>query len=311
MICSRRAPAPGASIDIKKMDGDMNNFYRNMTLALPLAACLTTLAHAQETLATHESPRNWNDTSIGARYANDFYFPGSDAKVTQKIGALTTVGGFNYGTYVFNVDFLVSDENNPSVGSNRGAQEVYSVGRVDFDANKVLGHAVAFGPVKDMGLTIGYEFSSKDDAFASRARMLVLGPSMQFAVPRGYLTAMIGARTETNYNGIVHADVHYDTAAHAESSWMIPFSVGSVPVAFKGFIAVTGPKGNDGFHQPTKTEILTRPALLFDLGALAGHPRTFYAGPGYEYWYNMFGTPASQKVGTRRSAVTLVGEIHF
>lgn len=289
----------------------MHNFYRTIKRALPLALCLTSLAQAQETLATHESPRNWNDTSIGARYSDDFYFPGSDHKVTQKIGALTTVGGFNYGTYVFNVDFLVSDKYNPSVGSDRGAQEVYSVGRVDFDANKVLGHPVAFGPVKDVGLTVGYEFSSKDDAYASRARMLVLGPSVQFAVPRGYLTAMIGARTETNYNGIVHSDVHFDTAAHGESSWLIPFNVGPVPAMFKGFISVTGPKGKDGFHTETRTEVLSRPAILFDIGALAGHPRTFYAGPGYEYWHNMFGTPASETVGTHRSAFTLVGEIHF
>ena len=288
----------------------MKKIYGIAALAA-LATCVGTSAYAQETLATHESPHNWNDTAIGFRYSNDFYFPGSDEKVTQKIGVLTTVGGFNLGTYVFNVDFLVSDENNPSAGSDRGAQEVYSVGRVDFDANKVLGHPIAFGPVKDVGLTTGYEFSSKDDAFGSRARMLVLGPSVQFAIPRGYWNAMIGARTETNYNAIVHSEVHYDTAAHAESSWMIPFNIGSVPVVFKGFISVTGPKGNDGFHVPTKTEILTRPALLFDIGALAGHPRTLFAGPGFEYWHNEFGTPSSENVGTKRSAVTFVAELHF
>jgi nucleoside-specific outer membrane channel protein Tsx len=291
------------------MDGDMKNNFRSTMLATLLAASVG--ASAQETLATHESSHNWNDTAVGFRYSDDFYFPGSDEKVTQKIGVLTTVGGFKFGTYVFNVDFLVSDEHNPSAGSNRGAQEVYSVGRVDFDANKVFGHPLSFGVIKDVGLTTGYEFSSKDDAFGSRARMLVLGPSVQFAVPRGYWNAMIGARTETNYNAIVHSEVHYDTAAHAETSWMFPFNVGAVPLVFKGFISVTGPKGDDGFHIPTKTEILARPALLVDVGALAGHPRTFYAGPGFEYWHNEFGTPSSENVGTRRSAVTFVAEAHF
>jgi len=292
----------------------MTNLSRKARLGLPAAfliGSLTCSAHAQETIEPHGPPGNWNDSYIGARYSDDFYFPGSAEKVAQKIGFITTAGGFKYGSYVFNADFLVSDKNNPEAGGTRGAQEVYSVGRVDFSAARVFGHPIGGGFVRDIGLTTGYEFSAKDDAFANRARMLVLGPSVQFAVPRGYWNAMIGWRTENNYNGIVHKDVDYDTAAHAESSWMIPFHLGPAPVVFKGFISVTGPKGLDGFHTETKTEVLTRMSWLFDVGALAGHPRTFYLGPGYEYWHNMFGTPPAETRGTKRSAATVVGEIHF
>jgi hypothetical protein len=284
---------------------------RKATLGLSLAFCIGACAQAQETVEPHGPPGNWNDTYIGARYSDNFRFPGSAAKVTQKIGFLTTAGGFKYGTYVFNADFLVSDKNNPEAGGTRGAQEVYSVGRVDFSASRVFGHSVGGGIVRDVGLTTGYEFSAKDDAFANRARMLVLGPSVLFAVPRGYWNAMVGWRTENNYNGIVHADVKYDTAAHAETAWMIPFGLGPAPVVFKGFLSLTGPKGKDGFHRETTTETLTRMSLLVDVGALAGHPRTFYFGPGYEYWRNMFGTPPGEAPGTKRSAFTLVGEIHF
>jgi hypothetical protein len=295
----------------------MTNFSRCAKLGIPLALCFSTLACAQETAepaappVPHTQSGNWNDTYIGARYSDDFYFPGSASKVAQKIGFLATAGGFKYGTYVFNADYLVSDENNPEVGGKNGAQEIYSVGRVDFSAGKVLGHPIGLGFIRDVGVTTGFEFSSKNDAFASRARMLVLGPSVQFAVPRGYWNAMVGWRTESNYNGIVHADVDYKTAAHAESSWLIPFNVGPTSLTFKGFVTATGPKGKDGFHAETETEVLARMSWLFDVGALAGHPRTFYAGPGYEYWHNMFGTPASQKAGTKRSAATVVAEIHF
>ena len=87
--------------------------------------------------------------------------------------------------------------------------------------------------------------------------------------------------------------------------------LGPAPVVFKGFLSLTGPKGQDGFHTETKTEVLTRMSLLVDVGALAGHPRSFYFGPGYEYWHNMFGTPPTEAAGTRRSAFTLVGEVHF
>jgi hypothetical protein len=301
----------------------MTKFSRSAKLGIPLAFCFTTLAslaslaHGQETVAPAVPPgpdahgSNYNDTYIGFRYSDDLYFPGSAEKVKQKIGFLTTAGTFAYGKYVFNVDYLVSDENNPEAGGTRGAQETYSVGRVDFSASRVLGHPVGFGIFRDFGVTTGFEFSSKNDAFENRARMLVLGPSVQFAVPRGYWNAMIGWRTESNYNGIVHRDVDYDTAAHAESSWLIPFNLGPASTVFKGFITATGPKGKDGFHVETRTEVLARMSLLFDIGALAGHPRTFYAGPGYEYWHNMFGTSADENVGTKRSAATVVAEIHF
>ena len=293
----------------------MNNTFtlaRGIKFGVTLAACISTLSQAQEAPVTHGPTGNWNDTMVRLRYADDLHFPGSANKVTQKIGVLTTVGGFKYGSYVFNVDFLVSDKNNPAAGSTtEGAQEVYSVGRATWSAGKILGHPVAFGPIRDVGLTTGYEFSSKNDAFEARSRMLVVGPSVDFAVPRGYWNATIGWRSETNYNGIVHKEVVYDTVAHLDSAWMIPFQLGAVPTVFKGFASITAPKGLDGFHAQTRTEVLTRMSLLVDVGALAGHPRTFYVGPGYEYWNNMFGTPASAKPGTHRSAAMLVGEIHF
>lgn len=297
---------------------------RSAALGLALAVSFISLAHGQESVsedsqardsvstnASHQMPTNWNDTSIGMRYARDFYFPGSDQKVTQRIGTLNTVGGFKLGSYMFNVDYLVSDGNNPEANGTQGAQEVYSVGHIDWSASKILGRPVSFGVIRDVGFRTGYEFSSKNDAYGSRARMLVLGPAVEFAVPRGYWNLMAGMRTESNYNGITHANVEYDNAWHIESSWMLPFNVGRVPTVFKGFLSMTGPKGADGFHVQTKTETLARMAILFDVGAIAGYPKTFYMGPGYEFWNNMFGTPPAEAKGTHRSAPTLVAEFHF
>ncbi|QIL82250.1 outer envelope protein [Diaphorobacter sp. HDW4A] len=282
-----------------------------IAMAMAMAFCFSTLSHAQEAQENHAPPTNWNDTFVGARYGTDFYFPGSDHKVAQKIGTLATVGGFKYGSYIFNVDYLVSDQYNPEANGTKGAQDVYSVGRVDWSAGKILGQQVGFGFVRDVGFTTGFEFGAKNDLYGSRARMLVLGPSVNFAVPRGYWNAMAGLRTESNHNGIAQVDITYKTAWHLESSWLTPFNVGSVPMVFKGFASVTGPKGKDGFHQQTKTEVLARASALFDVGALMGSPRTFYIGPAYEYWKNMYGTPPSEAAGTKRSAFMLVGEIHF
>lgn len=295
-------------------------FKFNQTLVGTFAACFSLLAAAQEApgshapteaAGSHAPAANWNDTFVGARYATDFHFPGSDAKVTQAIGTLTTTGASRLGNYFFNVDYLVSDHNNPESGGTHGAQEVYSVGHFEWTAGKVLGAPISFGPVRDLGLTTGYEFGAKDDAFQQRARMAVLGLTADFAVPHGYWNLTLGARTEKNYNGIVHKDVNYDTAWHVDSAWMLPFNAASASLVFKGFVAITGPKGLDGFHQETKTETLARTALMLDAGALTGHPRSVYVGLGYEYWHNMFGTSAAEAAGTHRSAPVLQGEIHF
>ncbi|WP_066738670.1 hypothetical protein [Cupriavidus sp. D384] len=288
-------------------------------LGLALACCLATPGHAEDIPAPapnapppgYVQPVNWNDTYLGYRWAPNSYFPGSDHKVVQNIGFLNTVGGFKYGSYFFNVEYLVSDKNNPEANGTGGAQEIYSVGRVAWSASKILGRPLDYGVIHDAGLVTGFDFSAKNDAFGNRARMFILGPSIDFAVPRGFWNVMLGLRTESNHNGISHTDVTYSTAFHAESTWNVPFHVASAPLVFKGFVSLTGPKGKDGFHTETKTELLMRTSLLLDVGALAGHPRVVYMGPGYEYWHNMFGTPSSEAPGTLRSQVMLVTEVHF
>jgi hypothetical protein len=141
--------------------------------------------------------------------------------------------------------------------------------------------------------------------------MIVFGPTIEFALPRGFLNLTAGLRTESNHNGITGVDVHFNTAWHIESSWLFPFRVGPLPLVLRGFASMTGPKGKDGFGVQTTTEFLTRVSLLADLGSFAGHPRAVYAGVGYEYWHHMYGTPTSETVGTITSAPMLIAEIHF
>jgi hypothetical protein len=259
-------------------------------------------------------PVSWNDTFIGYRVGSNFHYPGVPDKVTQNIGYLTTTGGFKFGSYAFNVDYLVSNSANPEVGgpSAGGAQEVYSVGRVTLSASKIFGKQINIGGViRDVGLTGGYEFGAKNDAYAQRARMVVFGPTVEFALPRGFWNLTAGFRTESNHNGIVGVDVHYNAAWHVESTWLYPFRVGPVPLMFRGFASVTGPKGKDGFGVQTTTEFLTRAALLADVGSFVGHPRTVYVGVGYEYWYHMYGSPTRETVSTITSVPMFQAEIHF
>ncbi|RKP57602.1 hypothetical protein D7S86_06525 [Pararobbsia silviterrae] len=283
------------------------------TPPLPLQAAPNGAAPPATVGESNEPPAIWNDTYLGYRWGTNFHYPGIDSSVMQNIGSLTTLGGFRFGSYVFNADYLISNAANPEAGGpqNGGAQEVYSVGRVEFSAGKILGRYVGAGFIRDYGLTVGYEFGVKNDAYAERARMLVVGPTIEFNIPHGYWNLTAGVRTESNHNGIMGVDVHFNPAWHIESSWLYPFRVGPVPLVFRGFAGLTGPKGRDGFGVETTTELLTRVALMADVGSFAGHPRTFYAGVGYEYWLHMYGTPAKEAPGTITSAPMLMAEIHF
>ncbi len=320
------------------------------TLAASLALCFGGVAHAQDAAAPADNthlppaqeqhgapPTNWNDTFVGYRYSNNFHFPGSAAKVAQNIGSLTTTGGFGLGSYFFNVDYLQSDRNNPEASANgvngvgtHGADETSSVGHVEWSGSKILHQHLGFGFIRDLGVTTGYEWGTKDDQFEQRAKMWMLGLTSEFAVP-GYWNLTVGARNEQNYNGITGVDLHYKTAWHVDSAWMIPINGAPVPLVFKGFVAVTGPKGEDGFDvstgvpEKTTTETLLRTSLLVDVGSLIGHPKALYIGPGYEYWNHMFGAPSQTgafnpttfqttpvaNVGIKRSAAVFVAEAHF
>ena len=327
-----------------------SNITARTTLAASLALCFGGAAHAQDAAAPADNthlppaqeqhgapPTNWNDTFVGYRYSNNFHFPGSAAKVAQNIGSLTTTGGFGLGSYYFNVDYLQSDRNNPEASANgvngvgtHGADETYSVGHVEWSGSKILRQHLGFGFIRDLGVTTGYEWGTKDDQFEQRAKMWMLGLTAEFAVP-GYWNLTVGARNEQNYNGITGVDLHYKTAWHVDSAWMIPINGAPVPLVFKGFVALTGPKGQDGFDvstgvpEKTTTETLLRTSLLVDVGSLIGHPKALYIGPGYEYWNHMFGAPSQTgsfnsttfqttpvaNVGIKRSAAVFVAEAHF
>ncbi|MEM5311138.1 hypothetical protein VSR72_05175 [Paraburkholderia sp. JHI869] len=313
-----------AQTDSKAPDAPLNPAAAPLTLS----QASTVTAPLSPPPGLYAPPTSWNDTYLGYRVGTDFYYPGvrtqagAPAKITQNIGYLTTTGGFRFGSYAFNVDYLVSSMANPEAGPTNaygyptpgsgGAQELYSVGRVSFSASKIFGKSFSYGFMRDFGLTIGYEFGTKNDAYAERARMVVVGPTIDLAIPNGFWNITLGVRTESNHNGIENVEVHFNPAVHLESSWLYPFRIGPVPLVFKGFASVTGPKGKDGFGVQTTTEFLTRAYLLADLGSFAGHPRTVYAGLGYEYWHNMYGTPASEQPGTTQTSVPMfVAEVHF
>jgi hypothetical protein len=106
--------------------------------------------------------------------------------------------------------------------------------------------------------------------------------------------------------------VHFKDTAALEAAWLIPFALG-LPAKLQGFLDYTGEKGRDGTGAQTKPETLLEIALMWDVGSAAGHKDTVFAGVGYQYWKNKFGSDSSQDPtgGSTAKVPQLELEWHF
>lgn len=244
------------------------------------------------------SAADWSDTALGFRYGTQFAEPydnnddGSRKDISKDIWSLTHVSGYKYGTNFFNADILLSNGADPGGGvpGNAGAQEVYIVYRSLLDMGKITGNDFKYGFMRGWGVTLGFDVNTKNDGYASKKRMLVVGPTVMLDVP-GYMNASVLLFDESNApNGV--SRYHYKDHAAFETDWGIP--LGSMPLAFNGYFLYIGSKGLNEFGGPTAPETHFDGQVMLDLGALgAGAKKTFYVGLEYEYWRNKFGNPTT------------------
>ena len=281
-------------------------FKRSAILAL-LAGCACTAAHAAD----------WSDTSLSYRYGTKFAEPFNNQDIAKNIVNLSGVSGYKYGTNFFSVDFLMSDDKDPSsVGAKSGAHEAYALYRHTLDLGKVTGNNYAFGPVRGMGVTAGLDFHSKTDAgYNSKRRMLVAGPALMFAVP-GFLNVSLLALWESNapYNGYSNTAVdryRYKTHPMLTAAWGIPIGAG-IPLSFEGFANFIGTKGKDEFGGDTATETNIDMQIMYDVGAAIGSGKNvFKVGVEYQYWKNKFGNSDHNNPGATAKTPMIRAEYHF
>lgn len=263
-------------------------------------------------VAPQVSAANWSDTFVGYRYGTQFTEPANDKKIEKHILSLTHVSGYDYGQNFFNLDLLQSDENDPANGDQKGegdgAFEAYLTYRHQLHLGKVFDADLSFGPVKEVALSGGFDLNTKNTAFGPRKQLLLVGPTLKFDVPKGFLDVSAFYAHERNRNGFKPAgqkDVTFSDYTVYNVSWGLPFDVGAVPMKFQGFANYNTAKG-----QGTDYEILARPSLMVDVGQLAfNKSNTVWAGVGYEYWNNKFGNQGMPGVDTHATTFNL--EWHF
>ena len=261
---------------------------RLFTVSALMTTAFTQMVHAAD----------WSDTYIGYRTGNKYAEPFGSNDITKNIVGLTHASGYKYGTNFFNVDLLMSDDKDPAgAGSSNGAHEVYIVYRNTLDLEKISGTSLKFGPVRGLGVTLGFDANSKTDAgYNSKKRMLVAGPTVMFDVP-GFLNVSLLLLNESNapYNSFTNVSTpRYTYKAHpmVTAAWAIPVSK-DVPLTFEGFANFIASKGTNEFGGDTATETNIDMQLMYDVGALFGAKGTFKMGLEYQYWKNKFGNPTT------------------
>jgi len=279
---------------------------KKTVLTMALCACAATSVQAAE----------WSDTSIGYRTGGRFREPFNASEIHKDIIDINHVSGYAYGTNFFNLDVLLSNKTDPSApGAKSGAQEFYLVYRNTISLGKVSGKEFAYGPVSDVGLTLGFDVNTKDDAgYNSKKRMLVVGPTLAFKVP-GLLNVGIYGLWESNApnNEFTQTSVsryRYDTHPMLSAVWAFP--IGASGWSWEGFANWIAAKGKDEFGNQTAPETNIDMQLLYDLGPLLGaKPKTFRAGFAYQYWHNKFGNDSKRVPGASASTPMVKAEYHF
>lgn len=278
------------------------------------AATFASAVIAASVLASTAQAQIFQDNMIGYRYGTQFKEPGTagGADIEKNILSFTHVSGDKWGGNFFNLDILMSASNDPARGGGAGAQEAYALYRRTFSYSKLTGSKGGWGPIADFGIQFGGDANAKNNQFAAEKRLLVAGPYIAWAVPVGFMTTAFEVCREWNYNGIVSKKVEFETTFCMETAWKFPFKIGPASMSFGGFFNVVAPKGKDGFNAETKTEILTRPELMLDIGELmTGKKNVVEVGLGYEYWLNKFGNDNATTVGSLARTPMFVGKVHF
>ncbi len=261
-------------------------------------AVLASMAVLQQAQAAE-----WSDTSIGYRYGTAFQEPFNGQNITKNIFNITHVSGYKYGSNYLNVDLLQSD------GTDASAQEAYVVYRHTLDLGKVSGKNFAFGPVRGMGLTAGFDWNTKNDpGYASKKRMLVLGPTFMVDVP-GFLNVSLLLLQESNFPKGIASRYTYKTHPMLNLAWGIP--LGGTGLSFEGFMNYISGKGSNEFGGGTSPETNIDAMLMYDLGpAMGAAKNTFRVGIEYQYWRNKFGNP-SNVPGSLAKTPMVRAEYHF
>jgi len=268
-----------------------------------------------------------NLNALSYSYAYTANNPGA-GKTPKDIVSFTHFDVWEYGTNFFNVDWLKATNGAAPpngapaapcdlVGTSvcPGYTEIYGLFRSTFGWNQIFNtKAFAVGPMTNIEFNVGADANTDNTTLGSAKRSIQGGLQFDFATPyKGFLNVGLFAYKEWQHDGFASADavsgtdtlnpggkVSFDPTWAIEALYSQPLAFQPLPLTFKSFVVIHGPKGcgeacDPGPGLKRTTEYLTQQTLLLDVGKLAwSKPDQFAVWTAYRWWKNKFGIDPNQ-----------------
>lgn len=256
-----------------------------------------------------------NDNSVSYHYEFMATNPGVD-KTPKNVLTFTHFDVWAYGTNFFNVDWLKAvGSRTPTATGTEGYTEIYGFFRSTFGFNEVFGtKAFSYGALTNVSLMVGADLNTDNTGLGSAKRSIEAGVQFSFATPyKGFLNLTPTIYKEWQHDGfappVTNGAVDFNATWGFEYLWVQPlaFLPPSIPLTFKAFGTVHGPKG---MGEPAsvglvrKTEWYAQQNLELDIGKVVGYrPGMYSVWGGYRYWVNKFGITSAQPFGNFTATV--------
>lgn len=258
-----------------------------------------------------------NDNSIGYRYEFMATNPGA-GKTPKHVLTFTHFDVWAYGTNFINIDWLKATRGSetPTATGTEGYTEIYGFFRSTFGFNEVFGtKAFSYGPLTNVSLMVGADLNTDNTGLGSAKRSIETGLQFSFATPyKGFLNLTPTIYKEWQHDGFAAGGplnpsgaVSFNTTWGFEYLWVQPLAFQPLPLTFKAFGTVHGPKG---CGEPCAvglvrgTEWYAQQNLELDVGKLLGYrPGMYSVWGGYRYWVNKFGIKSAQPFGNFTATV--------
>jgi len=235
-------------------------------------------------LSFSASSADWSTTQLHLQHG-DLKNPFSNVKSKTLVTTLQHSSGYQYGDNFFFVDLIRDD-----IDDGYQDTDYYGEWYTNFSLSKITDKSVGFGPVSDIGITLGINMAGDPSVVkylpGIKLSWDVAGFNFLSTTITGYIddsdgVARGGAPSQSN-------SWMFDIA------WGKPFQIGEQKFYFGGHMEYIASR-TDEFGNDVKNWILAQPQVQWDLGhAMGNKSGQLLVGIEYQYWKNKLGTNTSE-----------------
>lgn len=251
----------------------MLSFTRNRVINTLIAAASLFIGSAQAAV--------WSTNEVHYQYGllKAPTFAGG-AEANTNILTFQHASGWKYVDLFFFVD-AINDNQVDGFNDSDVYGELYLAGGI----GKLLGRDSGFGPFKDIGWVLGYNYGHD-----AKVRKYLPGVRLYWDVPGfAFLNTDVTAYIDDN-QGVAAGGAPRETDSYmVDVSWAYPIKIGNQNFSIEGHAEYVNGRTNE-FGAPVANWVLVQPQFRWDAGkAFWGKEDQFYLGVEYQHWVNKLG----------------------